>query len=527
MNPTTTPITLGNVTATPNANTTSAQMSSAMSAGWTPTTTIPATSVGNTQPISNTSTPTIPSITPTVSHPAGTTLDANGNAVLPTTSNNDSLNTLLGLNQTLGTEGTVEAGLETTLGTDAKLQQATDDYNAYQKANVDQTNQLESMRTRGGEGVTAGDEEMLAYQHASDAHISNLAYQATVSQGAYDNAEKILTDKLDTQFKPLQAQFDNLSKLYPDLVKPLQDAADSVKTFADNLNKQFVQNQAPVSVVSSIDKIVNDFTAGKITAQDAISKMTQASGQYGVDKKITSDIAYQQSEINKNNILAAQSNGSDTVSILDGNNNPINVPTGVAPYVSTSHSGINYFDGSNLEGTATEKKALIDQATKAGLKVIVNKNSVLDLTNIKDANSKLDTINTFFADIAQPDALTRDLGGAGLTQLGILAQTDPKAAVSQSVGIIGLDILKAISGVQGFRGNQTAIQQVQDHLPKATDTTDVVKGKIEFIQKLMNDRENAIVGTPKSSSTVAPTSGQTQQYNGATYKFDVTQWKKQ
>ena len=493
-------LTQGNMIATPTAATTPAQTQTAIGAGWTPTTTLDANSLNNTQPVGIPTTGYIPPTT-TVPSPTGTTTDANGMATI-TSNPDDVMKNMLGLTNEIGTEGTVKSGLETSLGTDAKLAQATSDYNAYNKAKNDQTNQLEQMRTSSGGLEGSSNSEMLAYQKATDAQISNLAYTAQVSQGLYDSAEKTLNDKLDTQFKPLQDKLDNLSKIYPDLVKPMQDALADVNKTANDLNTQFVQNQAPVSVVSAVDKVVNDYVAGKISAADAKAQMIAAAGKYGVDKKITSDIAYQQSEINKNNILAAQSNGSDTVSILDGNNNPISVPIGVVPYINTSHSGINFIDGSTLEGTATEKKDLVDQATNAGLKVIVNKNSVLDLTNIKDANSKLDTINTFFADIAQPDALARDLGGAGLTQLGILAQTDPKAAVSQSVGIIGLDILKAISGVQGFRGNQTAIQQVQDHLPKATDTIDVVNGKIEFIQKLMNDRENAILGQKGSNAPI-------------------------
>jgi hypothetical protein len=236
------------------------------------------------------------------------------------------------------------------------------------------------------------------------------------------------------------------------------------------------------------------------------------------------------------NIENAQNSGHDNVSVLDGNGNPISVPTDVAPYLNTSNSGVNYVDASTLQGTASDKKSIIDQAQQAGLKVILNKNSVLDLNNIKDANSKLDTATQLFQDIDQPDALARDLGGAGLTQLGILAQTNPKSAVSQSIGIIGLDILKGISGVQGFRGNQSAIQQVQDHLPKATDTADVVKGKIDFIRSLLDDRENALVGKPKNTTpTTVKANGQDwnvgqvyQDASGAKWTVDAKgNWSKQ
>lgn len=174
------------------------------------------------------------------------------------------------------------------------------------------------------------------------------------------------------------------------------------------------------------------------------------------------------------------------------------------PYLNTSNSGVDYLDASTIQGTAAQKKAIVDAATSAGIKVITNKNTAADLVNIKDANDKLTLIGTILSGIDQPNALSRDLYGLGLTKFATLAQTNPQQAAAGALQSVGLDILKAISGIQGFRGNQSAIQQVTDHLPSIYDTDAVVKQKIEYINGLISSRENAIVGNSSStdSSTI-------------------------
>lgn len=461
-------------------------------------------------------TPTTPATT-SVSVPPGTTVDANGNATpIPPPKGDSSTNdTQAWIKQQLeiagtelGTEGTVRSQAENDNQTAAKTAQATADFNAYNAAKIQQTNTIEAMRTEAG-GTTTGTAERIAnYQKESDANISNLAIQSQISQGNATAAQKAVDDKITNQFGPLKDRIDFLTKFasvnnndLSDSEKfALQQKADQMKTdsedvskFSSDIQTNMVQNKAPASALDAIDKVTNDFTSGKITAADAKDQILKAAGAYAGD----SYKAAQTAKLNADAIKEATDSKDSNVSILDGNSNPISVPTSVAPYVGTSSNGTNYVDASTLQGTATDKKKIIDEAQAAGLKVILNKNSILDLTNIKDANSKLDSVTSLLNDISQPDALARDLGGYGLTTLGALAQTNPQAAIAQSVPIVGLDVLKAISGVQGFRGNQTAIQQVQDHLPKATDTAEVVKGKVDFIRKLLNDRENAITGTPK------------------------------
>lgn len=192
--------------------------------------------------------------------------------------------------------------------------------------------------------------------------------------------------------------------------------------------------------------------------------------------------------------------GGGTISTTDSTGKPIDIPLNVAPYYNQSHNGVGWLDASTLVGTAKEKSQIIRDAQSIGLKVITNKNSAADLTNINDAYAKLKTIGDIMVGIDQPDALSRALYGIGLTKFAEVAQTNPQQAAAGSLNSIGLDILKAISGVQGFRGNQTAIEQVRQHLPSIYDTDDTVKAKIDFISQLIADRENAITGEPKTQA---------------------------
>lgn len=222
------------------------------------------------------------------------------------------------------------------------------------------------------------------------------------------------------------------------------------------------------------------------------------------------DIQQKQASINASNSTVRKNNfdmsggGPATIDPTTG------VPQGLTPYLNTASNGTKYIDASTLQGTAKQKTALINQASAAGLKVITNKNTAADLINIQDAKSKLDTINTIMAGIGQPNALSRTLGGLGLTKLATTFQTDPQKAAAGALQSVGLDILKAISGVQGFRGNATAVQQVTDHLPNITDTVATINKKVEYINALMTDREDAALGTTGQSSG-------DQTVNGVTY----------
>lgn len=206
-------------------------------------------------------------------------------------------------------------------------------------------------------------------------------------------------------------------------------------------------------------------------------------------------------------IATVRGGAGDTVPVVT-NGQTANVPIDVVPYYNTSNSGVPYADLSTVQGTATEKAATVAAASAAGIKVITNKNTALDLTNIEDANGKLDTISSIMAGIDQPNVLSRTLGGLGLTKLATMTQSNPQQAASGALQGVGLDILKAISGVQGFRGNSAVVQQITDHLPSIYDTNAVVQQKVAYIRNLIDDRENAILGQQGSNTSAsASTSG--------------------
>jgi hypothetical protein len=300
------------------------------------------------------------------------------------------------------------------------------------------------------------------------------------------------------EYGMITKNFDALDKSFTDRMTAFKDVHDAVAQDAATQQK------------AAIDK--RDFQYKQQQDQQNFQleqqKMKMTEETNAVDRQ------YKQAEIAKlyNDINAAKTGGSNVASISDGMGGTAMVPVDVAPYYNKASNGVEYIDASTLQGTAKEKTNIINQATAAGYKVITNKNTAADLVNIKDVKSKLDTIKNTMANIAQPGWVSRIAGGLGLTYLQTVTESDPQKAAAGVLQSVGLDILKGISGVQGFRGNQTAIQQISDHLPKITDTVDVVNQKIDYVNQLLNDRENAAVGKAQVKDT-----GVDQTVNGVTY----------
>lgn len=369
-------------------------------------------------------------------------------------------------------------------------------------------NQIKELKKNAGGLVGPGfDAKVQELTAKKNEDLANLAIIKSTALGDVNTANDIIKQKVDAKFAPIEDNIKNLTSYYNMMQNDLSDSEqlqatakineqkkklDDLSAAFSDASKTAAANGAPASVQAAIDKAAGDPNASVATIYAAL-------GSYGQN---ATDNAYKQAQTAKiYNDMKPADGASSTVAITDNNGNSTNVPTAIAPYVNTSSSGVNYMDASALQGTAAEKTKLINLATQSGLKVITNKNTAADLVNIQDANSKLDTIGTIFAGIAQPDALSRGLYGIGLTKFATMAQTNPQQAAAGSLQSVGLDILKAISGVQGFRGNQSAIAQVQDHLPSIYDTTDVVNQKIDYIRQLISDREDAAVGKPKTSGT--------------------------
>ncbi len=195
------------------------------------------------------------------------------------------------------------------------------------------------------------------------------------------------------------------------------------------------------------------------------------------------------------------SNGNVITSVVQSPTTGViyNPPAMIAPYVGFASNGVKYVDLSNFAGTPTEKNKAVNDAQAAGYKVITNKNSAQDVTNIQDALSKLQLIKDAFDPLAQDNAAARDTFGAALSTLSAFAQTNPDAAAIGSFQDSALDILKAMSGTQGFRGGQSIIEAVKSTFPQITDTKAVADQKIKNMEAQIKSRETALVGKPSAT----------------------------
>lgn len=200
-------------------------------------------------------------------------------------------------------------------------------------------------------------------------------------------------------------------------------------------------------------------------------------------------------------ILNTSNNPNSTVPISNQNGTTTSVPVSVAPYANMSHSGVAYADLSTVQGTAAQKTAIVNAAQAAGMKVITNKNTATDIFNIGDANNKLDTVLSTLSNIDQPSALSRDLGGLGLSYFATMAQSDPQKAAAGVLSSIGTDILKAMQGVQGSRMSQAAVANINKELPTIYDTQATAQAKVDNLKALLSDREDAILGAKGTSAT--------------------------
>lgn len=204
------------------------------------------------------------------------------------------------------------------------------------------------------------------------------------------------------------------------------------------------------------------------------------------------DDQYKQAEIaNINSEIGARNSAASAQNSLNS----------ILPYANQTASGVKYIDASTIQGTASQKNAIVNAAQAAGYKVITNKNEAADLTNIQNAYSNLDTIDSTFSSITSPSALSRVFNNVGLNQAAVYLQTDPQKAASTALNDSALDLLKAISGTQGFRGNQAAIAQIKDNLPTIYDDTQTAQTKTQNVRTLIQNREDAIVGGNGIGST--------------------------
>lgn len=335
--------------------------------------------------------------------------------------------------------------------------------------------------------------------------------QVDLAQSAYEDKVKALND--------LQTQTAAQNKVISDAIEQQKtDLYNQVQKPIDDIATTAASNGASPSVLAAI-QAAPDVTSAITAAGDSLQTMTgdladykeysdqaSASGQIPESYQTWKDA--QTYNTAYTTALADARGKADGTPAAPGSNDtspvtsPIglvyNVPAAIAPYANFASNGTKYVDLSSFAGTASEKNDAVNQAQAAGYKVITNANTALDLKNIQNAQSNLQDMQDAFDPDAPDNAIDRDTYAAGLESLDSYLQTGNEASLTV-YGDTALDVLKAISGVQGFRGGAAAIANVKETLPQIGDSQTIVNGKIANIQKLISNRETALVGAPSPS----------------------------
>lgn len=322
---------------------------------------------------------------------------------------------------------------------------------------------------------------------------------------------------------------DQLEKTITNAQTAIKDAQDARQKVTDSISavaEKAAENGADAKTLAAINSSTTE--SGAIAAAgDSLQTATGQLGDYlqykrdatasgltpedystwkAADDKKQSDLkvseAYGTAFATASGKSAGESKGggsAPTSPVISPSGIVYNAPASIAPYVNFASNGVKYVDMSSFAGTPTEKNQAVQDAQNAGYKVVTNKNTALDIQNITDANAKLDDMQKAFSGITQDSATSRALYGAAITKMAKAFQTNPNVVGADIYQDAALDILKAMSGVQGFRGGASIVQQVKDTFPSATDTTTSANAKINTIRSLISDRENALVGKPSSS----------------------------
>ena len=250
--------------------------------------------------------------TPTVTAPTGATVGADGTAtVLPPPTQSkieqpkeksllrqqlESIGKDIGL---LETQPEVTKQLQEAQQLAQKTEQATKDYNTYNLRRREVETKLREMEATNPEGQFAGARQATIedYRRKANSELADLAIQAQASQGLLDAARQTIKDTLEAQFSPIEdriarrTQYAQLAandlteseKYQLDQLNKKDEANQKeVSTFATNLANTVFDNGAPVGVRTKIFNIAGDYASGKITKEQALVKMSEAAGNYGV-----------------------------------------------------------------------------------------------------------------------------------------------------------------------------------------------------------------------------------------------------
>lgn len=258
--------------------------------------------------------------TPTVTAPTGAIVGADGTATVPPPQPQpkieqpkeksllrqqlESIGKDIGL---LETQPEVTKQLQEAQQLAQKTEQANKDYNTYNLRKRELEKKLQEMEATNPEGQFGGARQATIedYRRKANSELADLAIQAQASQGLLESARQTIKDTIEAQFGPIEdriarrTQYAQLasndlteSEKYTlnELNKKDEANQKEVSTYATNLTNTVFENGAPVGVRTKIFNIAGDYASGKLTKEQALSKMSEAAGNYGV-KKATAEKA--------------------------------------------------------------------------------------------------------------------------------------------------------------------------------------------------------------------------------------------
>lgn len=196
----------------------------------------------------------------------------------------------------------------------------------------------------------------------------------------------------------------------------------------------------------------------------------------------------------------------DAGSLMTTPKTKADIPTTLQPYSHQSANGTFYLDLSGVSPTQADKYA---QMVGGAMPVIHDKAEAEQLVNITSTNKKLDDLAKIYADISQPDALARDLGGLGITYSASLLQTNPALAADEASKVLKASIFSSISGI-GTTGRAAQLMQSVG-LPSVYNTQDDNATLINTYKQFLDDNENSVLGTNTPTNNIVIRSEQQSQ----------------
>lgn len=403
--------------------------------------TIQAAAIGRINPVKIPDIAVVPAPRAIVPPPSGTISDSTTGMASPAPQEDTSVGDYIkeqfkGLGDALGQKAAVTENFQNEQQLSKKTEQAAKDYNAYQAAKVNLDQEIEKMQTANpsGKSEAARQADISEYTRRGNADLANLAIQANASQGLLTAAEKTIKDKVEAQFQPITDQLDYLTKFsqinandltesqklrLAEKAKQVESDRDLVQKAASDLHAALLQNNAPASVYSNMDRVTNDFISGKINASEAETKLYQAAGQYGVD-------VYKQAQLNNINTEITKRNAET---------NNLNTPLVTNPAAGDYSAALSIILGSS-KFTKDQKSSVINSINSGEdpftvvtnqAKNIMGQTEATKVTNFEIARDQVKDLGTALKSFYANGGNTGYLSGSYENVINKLGEvSDPK-----------------------------------------------------------------------------------------------------